>query len=56
MTTTGSMRSLDDNRGAVRVEDVYDTDIEDLWEACTTPVRLARRFAATTSKPHTSNA
>lgn len=45
MTTTGSMRSLDENRGAVRVEEVYDTDIDDLWEACTTPERLARWLA-----------
>jgi uncharacterized protein YndB with AHSA1/START domain len=42
MRTIGTMRALDDKRGAVLVEDVYDTDIHDLWEACTTPVRLAR--------------
>lgn len=45
MRITGTMRALDDNRGAVRVEDVYDTDIEDLWEACTAPERLARWIA-----------
>jgi uncharacterized protein YndB with AHSA1/START domain len=45
MTTTGSMTALDDTRGAVRVEDVYDTDIDDLWQACTTPQRLARWIA-----------
>jgi uncharacterized protein YndB with AHSA1/START domain len=39
------MRALDESRGAVRVEDVYDTDIDDLWEACTTPERLARWIA-----------
>jgi len=39
------MRSLDGTRGAVRVEDVYDTDIDDLWEACTNPERLARWMA-----------
>ena len=39
------MRALDDTRGAVRVEDVYDTDIDDLWMACTTPERLARWIA-----------
>ena len=39
------MRALDDTRGAVRVEDVYDTDIDDLWQACTTPERLARWIA-----------
>ena len=42
MNTTATMRALDETRGAVRVEDVYDTDIHDLWEACTTPERLAR--------------
>lgn len=26
----------------MRVEDVYDTGIDDLWEACTDPARLAR--------------
>jgi uncharacterized protein YndB with AHSA1/START domain len=41
----GTMRTLDDTRGAVRVEDVYDTDIGDLWRACTTPERLARWIA-----------
>ena len=45
MKITGTMRALDETRGAVRVEDVYDTDIEDLWEACTTPERLARWIA-----------
>jgi uncharacterized protein YndB with AHSA1/START domain len=41
----GSMRRIDNRRGAVRVEDVYDTDIEDLWSAITTPERLARWIA-----------
>jgi uncharacterized protein YndB with AHSA1/START domain len=45
MKTTGTMRALDEKRGAVRVEDHYDTDIDDLWEACTTPERLARWIA-----------
>ena len=45
MTTTATMRTLDDTRGAVRVEDLYDTDIDDLWQACTTPERLARWLA-----------
>ena len=45
MTTTGTMRALDEKRGAVRVEDVYATGIDDLWEACTTPERLARWIA-----------
>lgn len=45
MRITGTMRALDETRGAVRVEDVYDTDIDGLWEACTTPERLARWIA-----------
>jgi uncharacterized protein YndB with AHSA1/START domain len=45
MNMIGTMRTLDDSRGAVRVEDVYDTDIDDLWQACTTPQRLARWIA-----------
>jgi uncharacterized protein YndB with AHSA1/START domain len=45
MTPTGTMRALDEKRGAVRVEDVYDTGIDDLWEACTSPERLARWIA-----------
>ena len=48
MRTTGTMRALDDQRGAVRVEDVYDTDIDDLWDACTRPARLARWIAEVT--------
>jgi len=42
---TGRMRSLDATHGAVRVEDVYDTGIEDLWAAVTDPDRLARWIA-----------
>jgi uncharacterized protein YndB with AHSA1/START domain len=45
MNTTATMRALDQTRGAVRVEDVYDTGIDDLWLACTTPDRLARWIA-----------
>lgn len=45
MRIIGTMRSLDAAHGAVRVEDVYDTDIDDLWEACTTPERLERWIA-----------
>jgi len=48
MSTTGTMRALDEKVGAVRVEDVYDTDIHDLWEACTTAERLARWIAEVT--------
>ena len=45
MKIIGTMRKLDAKRGAVRVEDVYDTDIDDLWKACTDPDRLARWIA-----------
>ncbi len=48
MNITGTMRALDEKHGAVRVEDVYDTDIDDLWSACTTPARLARWIAEVT--------
>jgi uncharacterized protein YndB with AHSA1/START domain len=48
MNTTGTMRALDEKHGAVRVEDVYDTGIDDLWSACTTPDRLARWIAEVT--------
>ena len=45
MTTTATMHALDETTGVIRVEDVYDTDIDDLWHACTTPERLARWIA-----------
>jgi uncharacterized protein YndB with AHSA1/START domain len=41
----GTLRRIDEKRGAVRVEDVYDTDIADLWSAITEPGRLARWIA-----------
>jgi uncharacterized protein YndB with AHSA1/START domain len=31
-------------RGVVRIEDRYDTDIDDLWSALTDPARLARWY------------
>jgi uncharacterized protein YndB with AHSA1/START domain len=37
----GSLRSAD-GKGVVRVEDRFDTDIDDLWSALTDPHRLAR--------------
>lgn len=37
----GSLRSAD-GKGVVRVEDHFDTDIDDLWSALTDPDRLAR--------------
>ncbi|MBO0898700.1 SRPBCC domain-containing protein [Cellulomonas sp. zg-ZUI22] len=45
MTRTAIMRAIDATTGAIRVEDVYDTDIDDLWQACTVPERLARWMA-----------
>ncbi len=45
MKIIGTMTALDPDRGAVRVEDTYDTDIDDLWRACTRPERLARWIA-----------
>jgi len=40
----GSLRSADDGNGIVRVEDRYDTDVEDLWSALVDPSRLARWY------------
>ncbi|WP_285727171.1 SRPBCC domain-containing protein [Psychromicrobium xiongbiense] len=45
MKTIATMRALDDARGAIRVEETYNTGIEDLWNACTSPERLARWIA-----------
>ena len=45
MKTIGTMRALDEKRGAVHLEEIYKTDIHDLWEACTSPERLARWLA-----------
>src|SRR5262249_34403639 len=39
----GSLRS-EDGDGVVRMEDRYDTDIDDLWSALTDPGRLARWY------------
>jgi uncharacterized protein YndB with AHSA1/START domain len=39
----GSLRS-EDGKGVVRMEDRYDTDIDDLWSALTDPRRLARWY------------
>ncbi len=36
---------VDDGLGTVRVEDRFDTGIEDLWDAVTNPERLARWLA-----------
>ena len=39
----GTLRSAD-GAGVVRIQDRYDTDIEDLWSALTDPARLARWY------------
>jgi uncharacterized protein YndB with AHSA1/START domain len=39
----GSLRSAD-GTGVVRIEDRYETDIDDLWSALTEPRRLARWY------------
>jgi uncharacterized protein YndB with AHSA1/START domain len=39
----GSLRSAD-GKGIVRIEDRFDTDIDDLWAALTDPRRLARWY------------
>ena len=39
----GSLRSAD-GKGVVRIEDRYDTDIDDLWSALIDPGRLARWY------------
>ncbi len=41
----GTLRRTADGKGAVRMEDLYDTDIDDLWSAITDPSRLARWIA-----------
>ena len=44
MTRTSILGTLGsaDGAGVVRIEDRYDTDIDDLWSAITSPDRLAR--------------
>jgi uncharacterized protein YndB with AHSA1/START domain len=39
----GSLQAAD-GKGVVRIEDRYDTDIDDLWSAITDPGRLARWY------------
>ena len=39
----GKLRSAD-GTGVVRIEERYDTDIDDLWSAFTDPRRLARWY------------
>lgn len=46
---TGSLR-VENGRGTVRMEDVYDTTVVDLWSALTEPDRLARWIAEVTGE------
>jgi len=46
----GSLRAAD-GKGVVRIEDRYDTDIEDLWSALTDPARLARWYGVVEGNP-----
>jgi len=39
----GSLRSAD-GKGVVRMEDRFDTDVDDVWSAITDPARLARWY------------
>ncbi len=41
----GTLRLTEDGKGTVRMEDLYDTNIDDLWSALTDPGRLARWIA-----------
>lgn len=51
----GSLRRMDDGKGAVTVEDFYNTDIDDLWSALTDPDRLARWIATVEGDPRLGN-
>jgi uncharacterized protein YndB with AHSA1/START domain len=41
----GSLRRTHDGKGMVRMEDLFDTNIDNLWSAITDPARLARWVA-----------
>jgi uncharacterized protein YndB with AHSA1/START domain len=43
-SVVGTLRAVD-GKGVVRMESIYDTDIEDLWTALTDPRRLSRWIA-----------
>jgi uncharacterized protein YndB with AHSA1/START domain len=51
MSIIGTMSRIDDTRGTVRMEDVYDTDQADLWDAVTDPARLSRWMATFDAQP-----
>ncbi len=50
----GSLRE-ENGTGTVRVEDVYDTSIDDLWSAITQPERLARWLVKVTGDVSTGD-
>ena len=50
----GSLRA-EDGRGTVHLEDVYATDIDDLWSAITEPSRLARWLVTMRGEVSTSD-
>ena len=45
----GTLRTAD-GKGVVRMEDCFDTDVDDLWSALTDPGRLARTSTIITSR------
>jgi uncharacterized protein YndB with AHSA1/START domain len=45
MGVVGTLHDLGNGTGMVRMEDVFDTDIDDLWSALTDPSRLSRWLA-----------
>lgn len=49
--TVGNLRYTAEELGVVHVEDVYSTDIEDLWAAVTEPSRLARWIGSIEGEP-----
>jgi uncharacterized protein YndB with AHSA1/START domain len=51
----GSLRSAD-GVGVVRIEDRYDTTIDDLWSALTDPARLARWYGQVEGDIHLGGA
>jgi uncharacterized protein YndB with AHSA1/START domain len=51
----GSLRSAD-GKGVVRIEDRYDTDVDDLWAAITDPDRLARWWGVVEGDLHPGGA
>ncbi|WP_186526220.1 SRPBCC domain-containing protein [Leekyejoonella antrihumi] len=47
----GSLRSAD-GAGAVRIENRYDTTVDDLWDALTDPIRLGRWYGQVAGDLH----